>query len=446
MSRDRVSHLKIGLAVGQGTGSELSAIFERVITAIAKQRSIHVEICRSLRIYHSYHTLLSVPNGQAGRDRESSLDAAHLEAFYEDLASRGTQVIFRTAVSARALYLVRQRLEAVKVELFSKKKASLLMVRDQAQGFYSGFNDTIAHGELINRTCRFSKAVMKRILDFSLRRARQVWDQSCTIESITLVYKHHLFDGVFDDWAKEWVEDLGLKVEFVQPDTMNRNILAFGLDGNRLIIASNEYADIMQVIFLDWFNQDRQESSYAKNVYLRPDLNGLSEYQTVHGSADDLKGKDVVNPSATIRAAATILEEYADLTGLQVMIDKVISTLVREGAVTPDQGGHIITSTFVSQVLDKFFRMSVTDPTALRSLQSAPSDNAVWDLARSKKTALLVIDYQVDFLSDQSSLQASLSSPIFRLLEYGRSQQFTIIFTRFIGDAKYHHPVGIHSL
>ena len=44
-----------------------------------------------------------------------------------------------------------------------------------------------------------------------------------------MVYKHHLFGGIMDDWAQEWSDNNGIRIEFSQPDTMIRNILAFGL-------------------------------------------------------------------------------------------------------------------------------------------------------------------------------------------------------------------------
>ena len=54
------------------------------------------------------------------------------------------------------------------------------------------------------------------------------------------------------------------------------------------MIVGNEHADIMEVLFLDMFGQHVQENSRSQNVFLAPSLNERAEYQTVHGSADNL--------------------------------------------------------------------------------------------------------------------------------------------------------------
>jgi len=144
---------------------------------------------------------------------------------------------------------------------------------------------------------------------------------------------------------------------------MNRNLLAFGVEGKRLVIAGSEYADIMEIIFLKAFGQGPQETSYAENVYLHPELHGLSEYQTVHGSADDLVGKNMVNPSATIRAAAAILERHGGCVGTEKAMDDTLRALLQQRAVTPDQGGLLSTSEFVDLVLGSFGSIAPAEPT-----------------------------------------------------------------------------------
>ena len=149
-------------------------------------------------------------------------------------------------------------MEAVKVEVFRRDSAEVLLVRDQAQGFYTGSNMHATDSLSIYRTCQFNKAIFGRLISYALSRAFELWGERVKLESLTMVYKHHLFGGIMDDWARDWSENNGLRIEFSQSDTMNRNILAFGLKGHRLIIAGNEYADIMEVMFLKMFGQGVQ--------------------------------------------------------------------------------------------------------------------------------------------------------------------------------------------
>lgn len=320
----------VGLAVGRGTGPELADVFMKVSTQMANHYHVGVKICRSQRLYHSYHSLLSAGKSFDRIVEETEQDAEHYKQFCRDQVAQGTRVIFRTAITAQPLYLVRQQLEAIKVERFRNQEADIILVRDQAQGFYTGVNTYLPGKESVSRTCSFSKDVTDRIVCYTLSRAFSLWGVDAVIESVIMVYKHHLFDGLMDAWAKEMSKKYGIHIQFVPPDTMNRNILRSGLKGSQVIIASNEYADIMEVVFMNWLERAVQETTYSENVYLSPLTDNLQEYQTVHGSADDLVGKGIVNPTATIKAAAAILERHASCTGLEDFIDEAFEKLSQQ--------------------------------------------------------------------------------------------------------------------
>ena len=444
--------LRVGVAIGQGTGMELAEVFERVLANIASYYSLEVQFNRSSRIYHSYSSLFSAGDDYQHIYGETMKDAADYESFCTEEALRGTCAIFRTAITAQSLYMVRQHLEAVKVEYFSLRQgsATVLLVRDQAQGFYTGSNKYDAINETLARTCQFSKRLTSRIVSYSLRRAYEMWGENA-IDCVTMVYKHHLFDGIFDVWAKDLSDEHDIGIKFIQPDTMNRNLLAFGVQGHQLVIASNEYADIMQAVFLDTFDQGVQETSCAENVYLHPEMHDLSEYQTVHGSADDLMGKAKVNPSATMKAAAAILERHGSCSGVEKAMNRAIETLLRQNNATPDQGGCMTTSEFVDATLADLANQ--LSPSSRDKMDHPSADDVkpcVPDAARmtmGMNTALLVIDFQNDFASslneaapDAASHTALLATNISRVIKSFRAQHHEVIFLRFLGDLKYQFP------
>jgi len=481
MGSNENSVLRVGLAVGHGTGPELADIFERFIDQMASTCSARIKLIRSPRIYHTYLSLLSAGESEADIHKETMEDVVHYERFCEEEAERGTRVIFRTAITAESLYLVRQHLEAIKVERFDNAQASVLLVRDQAQGFYTGSND-IGEGT-VSRTCHFRRDVFGRIVSYALKRASQVWGDG-EIDSILMVYKYHLFGGIFDVWAKELSKEYTVEVKFIQPDTMNRNLLASEVQGRRLMIAGNEYADIMQVILLAMFGQGVQETSYAENVYLHPHLHCLSEYQTVHGSADDLVGKGIVNPTATIKAAAAILGRHAGCKGIEDATNRTLQTLLQQNATTPDQGGHLSTAAFVDAVLDS---LTVTPSTTNGQLQveadsqptngtetapppstdhSAPSalthqpppspsptpttPHTPPDpnrITMGLKTALLIIDFQHDFLTTtcpSPPTATALTTRIAHLTSTLRQHSLEPIFLRFHADPTHANPAWRH--
>ncbi|MGX1886837.1 isocitrate/isopropylmalate family dehydrogenase [Streptomyces sp. NPDC055287] len=338
----------IGLAVGRGTGTEVAAVFERVLSRIGQLHSTAIGVVRSPRTYHSYVSLKA--EGEIDEiGRLTQEDAEHYEGFCRAQAEQNTSVIFRTAINAQSLYLVRQRLQAVKVDAIAAGDAALLLVRDEAQGFYTGENQ---HSPgVVRRTMEFSREITEKVVSYAVRRAWQEWPDDGP-ERVVMAYKFHLLDGVLDAWVAEISERLGVDVRLFQPDTVNRNLITHGLSDRTVIVAGNEWADIMHVVLLDRFGSDRQENRCTQNVHLHPDVHGLVEYQTVHGSADDLEGQDRVNPVATVRAAAAVAEHHAGCAGAVQAVERALASVLEQGICTPDLGGRHSTTAVVEALLE----------------------------------------------------------------------------------------------
>ena len=135
---NRALPARVGYIAGRGTGKELADVFERVMTYLSSRYSISIELQRSPRVFHSYNSLMSDFGNQRDIECETTEDVKQYEDFCRTQAAQGTQVIFKTAINAQSLYLVRQRLQAVKVECFNREENALLLVRDESQGFYTG--------------------------------------------------------------------------------------------------------------------------------------------------------------------------------------------------------------------------------------------------------------------------------------------------------------------
>ncbi|KAH1545461.1 hypothetical protein KXX57_004610 [Aspergillus fumigatus] len=444
-----IKNLRLGLAIGHGTGRELIAVFKKVIHALASKHSLHVDFIESSRIYHSYHTLTV-----SGEEKdlikhiadETTQDADEYRTFCETAAANGIAAIFRTAIHAQSLYLVRDQLKAVKIEHFSLGDSNaLLFIRDEAQGFYAGVNEYDNGNHSITRSSPFSRSTFDQILAYALERAAEEWGVENVPESITLVYKFHLFDGVFQAWAPHWRSRFGIDVDFIQPDTMNRNLMAWGIQGRRIIIAGNEYADIIQPVFLKWFGNSTIETMCAENMYLSPNLHRLSEYQTVHGSADAIAGQGLVNPFATIRAAAAILERHGGCfgAGFRHQTEKAIQSLLRRRLTTPDQGGSCSTDA----VVEHFLR-AITDLTDATTpdVHSDTAEAGLMSNARiGQKSAVVIVDYQNDFIASTPTPAVSeLSRTIPRLIRCARKEGREVIFVRFLGNTSFQGPSWQH--
>ncbi|UYM25442.1 hypothetical protein NQP46_27075 [Streptomyces albus] len=85
-----------------------------------------------------------------------------------------------------------------------------------------------------------------------------------------MAYKFHLLDGVLGAWAEELSDRLGVEIQLFQPDTVNRNLITHGLADRTVLIAGNEWADIMHVVLLDRFGGERQENRCARTSTSTP--------------------------------------------------------------------------------------------------------------------------------------------------------------------------------
>jgi isocitrate dehydrogenase (NAD+) len=69
-------------------------------------------------------------------------------------------------------------------------------------------------------------------------------------------------------------------------------------------------------------------------------------FEAVHGSAPDIAGKGVANPSAQMLAAAMMLDHMGELDRAQRIRRAVIDSIVADGIRTRDLGGTASTEEF----------------------------------------------------------------------------------------------------
>lgn len=74
-------------------------------------------------------------------------------------------------------------------------------------------------------------------------------------------------------------------------------------------------------------------------------------FETVHGTAPDIAGKNIANPTALLLAAIMLLEHIGDTSNAE-RIKKAVTTVLAAGSVrTPDLGGVSTTSEFTAAII-----------------------------------------------------------------------------------------------
>ncbi len=337
--------LKIGVIVGGGTGMELTQIFKDFLQTLVDNYSekavTFVEDTLSNDIpyiYHSYQTLKDgigddPKSAKEISDKEASRMAKLAQQWYKD----GVNVIFRTAINAEALYTFRQHVKAIKVfGLETITGTKIIFVRDQAGGYYAntGYSLSEDGGELLVNT-KFTKKHIQRLVNFGIKIAQESFGDKHDFKKWA-IYKFHLFGNILESWVTE------SNPEFMayQPDTGSTNLYKLISEDRHhkrpnklLIICSNEVGDLIFEPILGYINMGDEVKIdfFARNYYIEPPFEGnLVEYQTVHGSADDIQGKDRVMPYAVLRIAADIAEKHFGVAGIVTCLESIISKSKRK--------------------------------------------------------------------------------------------------------------------
>ena len=141
----------------------------------------------------------------------------------------------------------------------------------------------------------------------------------------------------------------GIAVELVRIDTFSSS---FPRDARRyrLVATTNLFGDILS----------DQTAGLAGGIGLAPSLNAGHEHamaQAVHGTAPDIAGKGMANPSALILSAALLLRWFHQRSGRKAcrdaaeLVEAAVRRTIESGATTPDLGGKASTVEFTRSVV-----------------------------------------------------------------------------------------------
>jgi len=313
------NHEKIGIIVGGGTGQELSIIFKRLLLVICKIFNKTVEFLEIDHIFNTYFHLRELPLNEIRRKNQEDLKL--LSEFYTRCKAENCKIIFRTAINAETLYLFRRQYQAIKMIILHKKKFRMLLLRDETEGYYA--NDKWfyqSNEEKIHFEGCYEKENIRKILNIAKKEAESALRDGY---KIWFVHKYHLFGNVIEKWVKE----IEPKVHLFQPNSMSQIFYEEYLRDPKqdlLIIMANEIGDILHEIFLYSLKLGERSDSFNKTIFLSPYLGDITEYQTVHGSADMVANKNEVDPTATIRIVADIAENFLKCDGIILTVEKAI--------------------------------------------------------------------------------------------------------------------------
>ncbi len=216
------------------------------------------------------------------------------------------------------------------------------VVRENTEGEYADAGGMIHRGyphELAIQTAVFTRTGCKRIIRFAFELARQR-NKKRKVTSVTKSnaqkYGMVFWDDIFNEVAAEY-PDIETDSNLVDAAAMNfvRRPEVFDV-----LVASNLFADILT----DLGAVIMGGMGFAPSANLNPERTYPSMFESVHGSAPDIKGQGIANPLATIWAGQMMLDFLGEAEAAARLL-RALETHVQDGKVsTPDLGGSRSTS------------------------------------------------------------------------------------------------------
>jgi tartrate dehydrogenase/decarboxylase/D-malate dehydrogenase len=239
-------------------------------------------------------------------------------------------------------------LPGVKSPLANGVDIDWVIVRENSEGEYAGNGGRTHRGlpiEAATEVAVFTRAGVERIHRFAFELARKRPRRQLTLvtKSNAQRFGMVMWDEIFHEVAKDY-PDVKTDRELVDAVTTRMVLKPGTLD---VIVATNLHADILS----DLAAALSGSLGIAPTANLNPERQFPSMFEPIHGSAFDITGKGIANPTATFWTAAMMLEHLGE-TAAAAKLMRAVETVTAAGIHTPDLGGRATTADVTRAVCD----------------------------------------------------------------------------------------------
>jgi isocitrate dehydrogenase (NAD+) len=221
----------------------------------------------------------------------------------------------------------------------------LIIVRENLEGLYSGVGHTLSDdGERAEVRSVITRTGSTRVLRYAFEMARALGRKK-----VTVVHKANIMkttSGLFLEVARE----ISKAYPEIQTQEMIVDNCAMQLVMNPqrfdVIVTTNLFGDILSDLC----------AGLVGGLGLAPGAN-IGErnaiFEAVHGSAPDIAGRGIANPTALILAAAMLLD-HLNLTDAATRLRGAVRSVLGKGrSLTPDLGGSATTGEYTKALLER---------------------------------------------------------------------------------------------
>ncbi len=222
------------------------------------------------------------------------------------------------------------------------KDLDILIVRENSEGLYSGIEEYTPEGAIAKRV--ITKAASERICRFA-------FDQSTKLgrKKVTAVHKANVLkktDGIFRE------EFFKVSEEYPEIETDEKYVDAAAM----FMVSKPQIFDVMVTTNLFGDILSDEGAGLVGGLGVAPSANmgdNNALFEPVHGSAPDIAGKGISNPSAMILSAVMMLNYIGETEQAQKLENALLDVLNHSKIITPDLGGSSKTIEMANEIRSK---------------------------------------------------------------------------------------------
>ena len=218
----------------------------------------------------------------------------------------------------------------------------IVTFRENTEDLYVGVEEQI-DADTVHATKIITRKTSERIIEAAFRYAadNQRKRVTCVHKANILKMSDGLFLSIFHDIAKRYPT---IESDDRIVDNMCMQLVQYPQRYDVLVMP-NLYGDILSDL----------TSGLIGGLGLMPSANLGSEYamfEAVHGSAPDIAGKHIANPTALLWSACMMLDHLGEQTVAARIRKAVDQVLADKKALTPDLGGSATTQQYTQAVIE----------------------------------------------------------------------------------------------
>jgi 3-isopropylmalate dehydrogenase len=318
---------EIVVVPGDGIGQEVVPAAQRVLDAVADVEFVEADAGDAVRA----ETGEALP--QETYDLVSEADATLFGAAGETAAD----VILPLREAVDSFVNVRPATAYPGVDAL-RPETDLVFLRENTEGVYSGHEDRLSE-DLSTLTRVVTTSASERLAEYACDYAQDRGGGFHVAHKANVMRET---DGRFRDAVVSVAEDRGVATEEVLMDAFATRICLNPAQFD-VVVCPNLAGDVLSDL----------AAGLVGGLGLLPSANVGPEralFEPVHGTAPDIAGEGVANPSATIVSAAMLLE-YLGYDEAGEAVRDAVESVLADGPRTPDLGGDATTADVTEAVL-----------------------------------------------------------------------------------------------